>query len=857
MRFLYLPLLALAVFAPKPSLAAAHIYGGMCQSQGSWLQTALSQNKVILDALTALKDDPACKVLTDALTQIPKISLGAHPAAQPNQVDLASSFRELSDLNEFVSPEKFKNLSAAMAAHGQDANKFQDAVFNVVFNESYEKIKDLGTHVDSSQDTDATRASQSIIGSQRLQNYLDDSEQIANAAMATSQTIMKAIPQSTTCFQNHIGVGPVLLGALAQTSAALISGGKVTGIGEFTASVLNFSRDMKFYKSISSLEYEQFKNSVSCLVETTSESYCATQDAENSLEMLRFNGQEAPKNLAQMLSVSASDPVASPVAGLVIYMRDIPVVQDWLQRVLYGISPRQIWQGNGKNDNWSAYLGFVTSANYLEANFSDKEQLYLQDAKNMDQATKMGRVREIFNDTVNVIRNGAPAGNGPVNFYLRAMQTEMIPFFLLGVQMPADFNTRINDMDTMWLKWTQSGVNGFDNPDHLLQTVKENLKKLTDRAREQANQLFTQRMVIDPLNLVTVAMRGPGVSAYQAFVDQRTYYNNLITKLQTSVVAMSSDNSQATRRTLLAAHIPLLKDSVRRLDLLINALQSLSNVDASADAAEQSDKIMDVIYNAANMLVSWDNFFGLRMQTALQADLSDTLWRRSSLTEAQRQYFLAVGPDLVSKLAGFYSTDPVSQRADLSAAKVAQAANLKAVEQQFAKVLFNEILDIDCKTEGGYACDARKLNPSYDPAGNMLERANIKGLNNGLAQYREGHNLLGGVLKWMYPVSEDSKAMQQVKAKYCVQALAFESRELFQEICKGATMASDLTDGEDSLGLNVSFDDQLTAVKATLTASSSDGRLDKARTAGVCALRSYLRKNHVYYMYRDYNMGNE
>ena len=220
---------------------------------------------------------------------------------------------------------------------------------------------------------------------------------------------------------------------------------------------------------------------------------------------------------------------------------------------------------------------------------------------------------------------------------------------------------------------------------------------------------------------------------------------------------MQGDESQKTRRDLLASHIPLLKDSVKRLDEVIEALRSVGNVDLGIESSTsaQSEQIMNVVYRAANMLVSWDNFFGLRMQTALQADLSDTLWRKSSLTEAQRQYFLSVGPELVTKLAGFYTNDPVSQRTDLSAAKVAQMTNLQAVEQQFAKVIFTEILDIDCKLEGGFACDSRSMGQSYDPTGGIIERSKINGLNQGLASYRTGRTPMGGLLRWIYPQKDD------------------------------------------------------------------------------------------------------
>ena len=55
-----------------------------------------------------------------------------------------------------------------------------------------------------------------------------------------------------------------------------------------------------------------------------------------------------------------------------------------------------------------------------------------------------------------------------------------------GVQIPADFNVQMNNIDTMWIKWAQSGQNGFDNPDHLLQTIKSSLASALELDRAEA-----------------------------------------------------------------------------------------------------------------------------------------------------------------------------------------------------------------------------------------------------------------------------------------------------------------------------------------------------------------------------------
>jgi len=839
-----LSILLLAIASPLLTLNAnaARFSGGMCASQGSWLQDALKQSRLIISALETLKDDPNCKLLSNALESLPKVS--PSNLDEDSQTSFANTYRELSALNDFMNPARMKN--------GMNSSVFQSAVFEVVFNKSFKSIKDLNTQINPNYTEEQQDSIRNV--SMRLKTFLARSRQVANMSMATSRSVLSVLPQSKRCLHNKPSAAAAIFGAIAHTAASLVSGGEMNGVGEFTSALMTFSRDSNYIKSITPLELQEFKNSVSCLVESTSESYCSIQDAEDALEALKKTGGRKGFNLKFIMDQSPADPVASPLAGLVIYMRDIPVVQAWLQKVLTGLAPRTAWQGRDKNDNWNSYLGFIQSVNELQANFTDKEQQYLSATAGKDRMAKLGQVREIFQETINVITKGA-RGNS-VNFFARTVQDpNQVPFFLLSLDMPSDFNAQTNDFYNYWLKYSRDGINGFDNPDRLLQTLRENLWKMMAKAQIEANALFSNRMVVDPHNLVTEAMRGPGVSPYQAFIDQRVYYNNLITKLDRSAKEMKGSSQDAIRAKLLRSHIPLLRDSVSRIDKVIAALDSVSDVAPNGEdsAAFQSEKIMNVIQEAANMLVSWDSFFGTRMQTALQADLSDTLWRKTPITDRQREYLLSVGPDIVGKLSGFFANNPVSERTDLNSAKLVHIANLRAVEEQFAKVLFNEILSITCKLEGGYACDAMSYGKTYDP---VKDPGSIIGVNNLLANMRKGNlSFLQRYLRRSHQPQDDAVAFVQTRAKLCVQALAFQSRDSFKEVCRGAVLESEFSDRTDNLGLNLDFDSQLKLV-SSVQSDSQSGKIDRARGIGVCSLRTYLRKNHIYYMYRDYNADN-
>jgi hypothetical protein len=255
--------------------------------------------------------------------------------------------------------------------------------------------------------------------------------------------------------------------------------------------------------------------------------------------------------------------------------------------------------------------------------------------------------------------------------------------------------------------------------------------------------------------------------------------------------------------------------------------------------------IMSAIYETANMMVSRDSLFGTRMATILQADISDTLYRNRRLTPAQREYFLAIGPKIVNELSGYFAVNPVNQRADISAAKMAHLKNLESVESLFAKNLFGRISEINCMTEGGYHCEISNGNVD------VTDRMVMTNVNDFIVKNRAGKGLYFRWLGFLHKPTEDSAAHQQVKAKLCVQALSFKSRNHFNEACRGAVLLSDFADTKDSFGLNMDYNKTLATVQA-LAASNLPNKIDASRTAGVCALRSYLRKNHVFYMYREY-----
>jgi hypothetical protein len=816
---------------------AARFNGGICNSQGNWLQAALQQADVISEAINSLQNDPNCKSLIEALRSAPKYEKRENDDSETSSY--ANLGQELQALSQYINPKP--------GTINQISEKtFRDIVFQTVFNKTFQSIRDIQVSPDIKSMTSANVAQIQNV-SLRLKAFLRKSKDVAEMTMSQASGILAALPNSELCLHNKPSVAATLFGAFAHSAASLTTGGEMNGIGKFVGDLLDYQRNMKYIKALKPIEVERFYNSVSCLIESTSEAYCSVQDAESTLNLFKeYDISTVQKNrIDEVVQNKDKDVVASPLAGLILMMRDIPTIQAWMQKILFGINPQISAEATMKNEYWGSYLMFIQSIYSLMADFNDKEQLYYATTRGQKTETKLSQIKEILDTTLGNISGGPKAG---INFFLKAEQPENIPFYLINVQRPSDFNVQTKNFDTFWLQWTQELTNGLQNPDQLLKTMRNQLWDLMDRAQLQANEFFANRMIVDPQNLISEAMKGPGTSPFQAFHHLKSYYESLIEKLQTGAKIIEKSPLQIPRAKSQLAQIALIKDTLKRIDKIIQVLEQVGKIDSKSDVSPQtqSQMIMSAIYETANMMVSRDSLFGTRMGTLLQADISDTLYRNSSLNEKQRDYFLAVGPKIVSQLSGYFAINPVNQRADLSAAKLIHIKNLESTEDLFANNIFSRISEIVCDIEGGYACEIKSANINLNDRSLMTNT-----INPFLANSRKNRGLFFKFLNWYHKPKEDSMAHEQVRAKLCMQALAFKSRDSFAEVCRGAVLLSDFANPEDTFGLNMSFDTNLSKINSLLL-EKKKGHIDSARSEAVCSLRSYLRKNHIFFMYKEF-----
>lgn len=839
---------------------AARFSGGVCASQGNWIQTALEQSNSIVNAIQTLKDDPNCKALVNVLENTPEITSKSIESfkteAGKQSESFAGIFRELQAVNEFLSPSGMKNVEGVSQGDAKDILQF------LLFRTSLDTMTEIQAKTKFEGLNETQRAYFDNMAN-RLRSFLNNAKRTAEITTSTTRSILSALPQSELCFQNKPDSGLLIFTALVNSGAALATGGEFTQLGPMVSAIVNYQREMKFMKNLKSVEYERYKVAVACLVESTQESYCALKDAQDALNFFRSSESRESK-----VKSTDMDPESNPMVGMIVLLRDLPVINAWFQKILFGIDPKLKVEAEMKNSNWDSIVSFIKQLNSLPATFRDQRQIYLESTKNASLDVKQAQVKELVQQLAQIIGGRGPygMGGGTQNFFSQAMNEDLIPFYLMGKEtFPAGFNPKFKGFETFFNEWTAENSNGLGNPDALVDTIEQQMYKFMDKANAQASNYFSQRMVVDPQNLITEGMVGPNVSPYKALHNLLKYYNGLEIKLNRALLETERQPPSGTELDAIKATIAMLKDTSTRIEKILEGMKEVSALDGrgSVEASRvASRKAMDVIYEFGNMLISRDSFISTRTMTALRMDISETLRRRNSLSQSQADLILVSGRDLISRLSRYFSEDPVVQRQDVSQAMPIADANLAAVEDLFGPVLYKSIQELNCSLKGGTACHHMRTEdkPSTEPTVTWNPFSRIYDA----FFSRQIKNFQKGLAIWTESPSTDSESYENLRAKLCVQSLAFKSRKDFYELCRGAVLVSEFSDKADAKKLNANYDELYDRITHEETKNvlgmkvrarkdkASKPSLSEAQTTGVCAYRTYLRKNHIYRMYWSY-----
>lgn len=269
--------------------------GGSCMSQGSWTQKALEQTDVIARTLDAMRADPNCKAIVQAIGKgtmfgTPRDFEAAEETYQAETVmqELATLRdvliqRRNSEIAEKINPALAEATVDAMSAIAED-------------NASSARSKDIRTM------------------KARLRNS-------GNQSIRILSTLFQTLPEHHKCMEERSDLSAALVTGGIQVASAFAMGdlGMSTQVAELLSSFLNYAREMKFSSIEKALSQQKLWSELSCLTESAQASYCAVQDGFGLLKIQR-----------DFLNKSFSN---SPLEGFYLMSREVPTISNWITKI--------------------------------------------------------------------------------------------------------------------------------------------------------------------------------------------------------------------------------------------------------------------------------------------------------------------------------------------------------------------------------------------------------------------------------------------------------------------------------------------------------------------------------------------
>lgn len=850
-----------ALFASN-SLAAG-FYSGSCSSQGEWVSAALEQAETIKNAIESLKNDPNCAGIETVVSSMDK----ATDVTKGNKSNFLQSLMQLN--------REIKDLRMLHAeGNGEFKQKVMDVLMGQVIDEADASSKSGQTSKEQKQ---VEMVSNSVVSlSERAAVTLD-------ATITGLNETMKVLPNMRSCFNKRPNQALAIVSGIVRMGGTLVDGGEgvTSRFGSFLANVVTFMRNDDYAKILSKVNEKEFWASMSCLIETSSQAYCSAKDAYILLEEQKIVRKEVRKG--------NKTTNADLMSGYYLLVREIPRVSEWLQRVLIGLPPQMNAQAEFQKSVIDIQANLTKDRLSLIAKYSESFQTYQETLGRSNSPQDMQSKKSFVFNLIMELTNIMYRSNGTINFFEITVPSNIAPFFLLGVDMPQELRDGTSNLSGP--KWIQNNMNDyapFNDPDQTMIRLKQNMDDLINSVMLTGTSYFTTWFIPDVTKVVDDALVADYPNIFQSFENLYAYLDLVIDRyqngradrkreLEQKMDQIHRDNylSEEERKNKLDAInqvldfytnpnvLPSIFDTQNRILSVIKAFNKRAHyfntkdnyVLKLRDARPDQDllglneymntelknidqKILQTAFDEFNVMLQRDTFLFNRFYNYVLSEYMDGVQTNRGQGDYMRDLLSITGRNLIGKLTSINRLNPNATSLDLAQAHPINLENLEALEQLLADNLKEAICKITARIGGteeeNAACGlpnnskCTKKTRSGTCARTMKEIWGGTGFKSGsdIKDYAKGDDEFG--------------SFNQMKAKYCIQALAFPTRWIeFAEMCSTAELISQFSDEAemDEVKVNMAFADFL-----------QDQKSKSATGDRICAFRDYMRKNQVYWL---------
>ncbi len=828
------------------ALASSYSFGGgACKTQGTWTENAIAATRDLMTVVEGLRNAEGCGQLA---------------------VTIDTYLRELntnlSSVEEFKSQaSKISNVQEEILAHrqyAQDPNLGSVASRSMVSGINELAAISLGSPA-SGATNDATMGSPENTAS-FLPNIGERVFTAGKKGIAIADKILDSMTsEQLKCLSSPNLIGPFFT-AVVQLSASMVNSGQ-DFFGKDVSSLVNkitaLARNAHFDRIGRDLQWLQFQNSMSCLIDTLSEGYCSTLDAQ-----ILFNEEmKRAKPISWDWNLSTQNASGVPQGhdfeklkksifeGYYVLTQQLPVVTAFLERIQRGIPPKNHSDANFQNkiqsNTFSYFLNernIIADWNEARTTISHMTNIESQKSAIADTLKKLGRL----------ITGDRDEGSG-LNFLDRVTNGRKVMFQLMGRELPSEVIGK-NGMQIRAEDWLDVNYSYFiGDPVAAMAEISKNLDLLLSSANQAAVEYYNYWFIADQPGLMVDSLTGmtynipealEGINLYLEHFSKQPYVDASV--LPAVYETIEKINRILSQYKLLRETGLNLKNRYGNLDLypLEERQQILQKT------IEQYKDLIEIFYNEFLILKARSSFLVNRITSFVKIDYQKRLrlenFNPADENELLRQIYYATGDVVFERMRLISSKNPAEIDSDLNLAQHTYLESLRAMEDlvrdSFAATIAQmkmEIEGVDTTTSGIFEDSIVRANRDADANSLIHFQAWLMDrIYDGLPQflrpqsqrawsYRAADKIYGLTKMFFNPdrypgmsalnpvrlfmkneapgVQENSNgAIHKTLALFCIQSLAFRDASPFYNLCKGIILKSPMID-EDIRAKNPDF----------------------------------------------------
>ncbi|MEY4615422.1 MAG: hypothetical protein RJB66_382 [Pseudomonadota bacterium] len=831
--------LSFAFITTEPVQASPYAFGGgACKTQGTWTENAISAARDLSTVVEGLRNAEGCGQLAHALeTYVKSLNDNLRSVEEyqtqtsrmstvQDEIVASRQYAKHPELGSIASQSMISGINelAALSVGGsvQDNNRSETTTSN-----SRSSLPDLGSRA----------------------------FRVGKTGIALTDKILDAMTaEEMKCLSSPNLMGPFFT-AMVQLSASLVNSGQ-DFFGKDVSSLVNkitsLARTVHFDRINRDLNWLNYQNSMSCLIDTLSEGYCSTLDAQVLFneEMQRakpiswaWDSGNSSKEWRENKSTPSGNPEAlknSIFEGYYVLTQQLPVVTAFLERIQRGIPPKNYSDANFQNKIQSNTFGYFLNERNIVAEWNEARTT-------ITQMTSLEAQKSAIADTLKklarLIVTRSDAESSGLNFLDRVTNPRKVIFQLMGREIPPEVIGK-NGMQIGPESWLDVNFSHFiGDPGAAMAEISKNLDALLASANQAAVEYYNYWFIADQPGLMIDSLTGMTYNIPEALTGIRDY-----------LVHFSKQDY------VDAAVLPAVYETIEKINRILSQFQKLRETgldlqkkygdldqypiekrrELLGKAINQYKDLIEIFYNEFIILKARSSFLVNRLTSFVKIDYQKRL-RRKNFDPAQdnevlREIYYATGDLVFERMRLISSKNPAEIDSDLNLAQRTYLQSLRSLEDlvkdSFAAAIAQmkmEVEGVDTTTTGIFEDSIIRANRDSDASTVALWQAwlsdriydhlptFLKPIEKRTWDYRAADKIYGTARMYLNPdrypgmyalnpvrifskreapgVQENANgAIQKTLSLFCIQSLAFRDQGPFAQICKGVVLKSPIID---------------------------------------------------------------